>query len=142
MEETSEHCILGRHQSCSEERIEFFQTRSNAIILHDTLPAYCIAKVVEMETGDVIYDKVYMSPRSPPKISLKHDWMNELGSEDAQRPEGQVVQQVKSSQPNQPIPSPDHDRTGEPVVATDRTGQPVVRTEERCNPLLEQTREQ
>ena len=22
MEETSEHCILGRHQSCSEERIE------------------------------------------------------------------------------------------------------------------------
>ena len=71
--------------------LKFYQTRSNAIILHETLPAYCIPKVVGMETGDVIYDKVYMSPRPPPKISLKHDWKRESGSEDAQRPEGQVV---------------------------------------------------
>ena len=34
-----------------------------------------------METGDVIYEKVYASPRPPPKISLKHDWMKELDSE-------------------------------------------------------------
>ena len=47
-----------------------------------------------METGEVIYEKVYASPRPPPKISLKHDCRKELGSEDAQRPEGQVVQQV------------------------------------------------
>ena len=39
--------------------------------------------------------------------------MKELGSEDVQRPEGQVVQQFKSSQSNQPIPNPDHDRTGQ-----------------------------
>ena len=71
----------------------FYQTRSNAIILHETLPAYCIPKVVKMETGEVIYEKVYMSPRPPPKISLKHDWKRELGSEHTQRPEvGQVVQ--------------------------------------------------
>ena len=55
--------------------LKFYQTRSNAIILHETLPAYCIPKVVRMETGQVIYEKVYMSPRPPPKISLKHDWM-------------------------------------------------------------------
>ena len=67
-----------------------------------------------------------MSPRPPPKISLKHDWKRELGSEDAQRPDGQVVQQFKSSLSNQPTPNPDHDRTGQPVVGTDRTGQPVV----------------
>ena len=54
--------------------LKFDQTRSNAIILHETLPAYCIPKVVWMETGEVIYEKVYMSPRPPPKISLKHDW--------------------------------------------------------------------
>ena len=60
-----------------------------------------------------------MSPRPPPKISLKHDWKRELGSEDAQRPEGQVVQQFKSSQSNQPTPNTDHDRTGQPVVGTD-----------------------
>ena len=29
--------------------LKFYQTRSNAIILHETLPAYCIPKVVRME---------------------------------------------------------------------------------------------
>ena len=72
--------------------LKFYQTRSNAIILHETLPAYCIPKVVRMETGTVSYEKVCMSPRPPPKISLKHDWMKELGSEVVQRPDGQVTQ--------------------------------------------------
>ena len=76
-----------------------------------------------METGEVIYEKVYASLRPPPKISLKHDWMNELDSEVPQRPDGQVVQQFKSSQLNQPNPNPDHDRTAQPVVGSDpRTG--------------------
>ena len=72
-----------------------------------------------METGDVIYEKVYASPRPPPKISLKHDWMKELVSKVAQRLDGQVVQQSKSSQSNQPNPNPDHDRTEQPVVGCD-----------------------
>ena len=71
-----------------------------------------------METGEIIYDKEF---ESPPKTSLKHDWMKELGSEDAERPEGQVVQQSRSFQSNQPIPNPDHDRTGQPIVETSRT---------------------
>ena len=99
--------------------LKFYQTRSNAIILHETLPAYCIPKVVRMESGEVIFEKVYASPRPPPKISLKHDWMKELGSEVAQRPHGQVVQQSKSSQSSQLNPSPDHDRTVKPVVCRD-----------------------
>ena len=51
--------------------------------------------------------------------------MKELGSEVAQRPQGQVVQQSKSSQSNQLNPSPDHDdRTGQPVAGGDpRTAQ-------------------
>ena len=61
-----------------------------------------------MEIGEVTYEKVYASPRPPPKISLKHDWMKHLGSEVAQRPEAQV-QQSNSSQSNQPNPNPDHD---------------------------------
>ena len=59
MEETSKHCVLGRHQTCSEERIEVLPTRSNAIVLYDTLPAYCIPKAIKMETGEVIDEKVY-----------------------------------------------------------------------------------
>ena len=82
--------------------LKFYQTRSSAIILHETLPAYCIPKVVGIKTGEVLYEKVHMSPRPPPKISLKHDWKKELGSEVAQRPEGQVVQRSKSSQSKKP----------------------------------------
>ena len=81
--------------------LKFYQTRSNAIILHETLPACSVPKVVRMETGEVIYEKVYASPRPPPKISLKHDWKRELGSEDAQRPEGEVARQAKA--PNQTL---------------------------------------
>ena len=83
----------------------------------------------------------YMRHLGPlPKISLKHDWKRELGSEDAQRPDGQVVQQIKSSQSNQPTPNPDHDRTGQPVVGTDRTGQPVVSCHTNDVPDGSQTR--
>ena len=60
-----------------------------------------------METGEIIYGKVNASPRPPPK--LKHDWMNELGSE--------VARQAESSRPTQPNRNPNHDRTGRPVVA-------------------------
>ena len=110
-----------------------------------------------------------MSPRPSPKISWKHDWKREMGSEDAQRPEGQVVQQTRSSQSNQPIPNPSHDRTGQPVVGSDprtapgarktsrsleietrsfhekavkhgRTGQPVVGRDINHEPGVSQTR--
>ena len=49
--------------------LKFYQTRLNAIILHETLPACCIPKAIMMETGEVTYEKVYASPRPPPKIS-------------------------------------------------------------------------
>ena len=88
--------------------LKFYQTRSNTIILLETLPAYCIQKVVRMETGEVIYEQVYKSPRPPPKISLKHDWMKELGSE--------VARQAAVNQPTQPNPNPNHDGTVRPVV--------------------------
>ena len=105
---TSEYGVLGRHQPCSEERVEIlYQTRSNAIILHETLPAYCIPKIVRMETGRVKYEKILASPRPSPKISLKHDRMKELGSEVVRQPEGEIVQQSKSSQSSQPNPNPD-----------------------------------
>ena len=52
--------------------------------------------------------KVYASPRPPPRISLKHDWMKELVSE--------VALQAEGSQPTQPNPNPNHDRRGRPVV--------------------------
>ena len=78
--------------------LTFYQTRSNAIILQGTLPAYCIPKVVRWKTGEVLYEKSYMSPRPPPKISLRHDhdWTrgnDELGSTVEQQPVGKLVRQ-------------------------------------------------
>ena len=99
-----------------EKRLKFHQTRSNAIILHETLPAYCIPKVVRMETGEVKNEKIYASPRFPPKISVKHDWMKELGSEVARQPEKEVARQANTFQLTQPNPNPNHERTSKPVV--------------------------
>ena len=79
--------------------LKFYQTRSNAISLHETFPGECIQKVVRMETGGVIYEKVYESPRPPPKISLRNNWMKELGSEHAQQSEvGQLSRSFQSNQ--------------------------------------------
>ena len=64
-----------------------------------------------METGDIIYEKEYESPRPHPKISLRDNWMKELGSE--------VAGQAESSQPTQPNPNPVH-RTGR-LVETEQT---------------------
>ena len=44
------------------EGLTFYQTRSNAIILQGTLPAYCIPKVVRLKTGEVLYERPYFSP--------------------------------------------------------------------------------
>ena len=40
-----------------EKGLTFYQTRSNAFILQETFPAYCIPKVVRMKTGEVLYQK-------------------------------------------------------------------------------------
>ena len=74
--------------------LKFYQTWSNAIILYNTLPAFCMPKVVRMETGEIKNEELYESPRMPPKISMKPDWMKELGWE--------VARQAEVNQPTQP----------------------------------------
>ena len=107
-----------------EKGLTFYQTRSNAIILQGTLPAYCIPKVVRLKTGEVLFEKSYMSPRPPPKISLRHDhdWTrgnDKLGSTVEQQPVGKLVRQSRGevqhetfSQLTQPKPKPICDRSG------------------------------
>ena len=38
-----------------------------------------------------------MSPRPPPKISLRHDWTEKLGSKVDRQPEGEVARQAKTT---------------------------------------------
>ena len=96
--------------------LTFYQTRSNAIIFQDTLPAHCIRKVERLKTGEVLYERPYLSLPSQPKISLRHDhnWTRknyQLGSTVEQQPVGKLVQQsfgeaprVKLSKPTQSNP--------------------------------------
>ena len=110
--------------------LTFYQTRSKAIILQGTLPAYCTPKVVRLKTGEVLYERPYLSPRPPPKISLRHDWTRgevPLGSAVDRQPEGEVVRQSRGEvsrqatfpQPTQPIPKPICDRSGQPENTQD-----------------------
>ena len=56
-----------------KEGLKFFQTRSNAIILQGVLPANFIVRAERLKSGEKLYEKQYLSPRPPPKISLRHD---------------------------------------------------------------------
>ena len=99
-----------------------------------------------------MYERRYLSPRPPPKISLKHDhnWTkgNDQGSAVEHPPVGKLVQQslgetlqAGSSKPTQSKPI--DDRTGKPVIqeivvklqgelgSSDRTGKPVKDEDKR-----------
>ena len=93
------------------EGLTFYQTRSNAIILQGTLPASCIPKVERLKTGEVLYERRYLSLRPPPKISLRHDhnWTrgnDQLGSTVEQQPVGQLVQQSFGEAPRVNLSKP------------------------------------
>ena len=71
-----------------------------------------------METGEIKNEKVYASPRPPPKISFKDDWMKELDSE--------VAGGSEDSQQIQPKSKTQLSRTRKPVSEQP----PVLLTEE------------
>ena len=132
-----------------KEGLVFYQTRSNAIILQGTLPAHYISQVERLKSGEMLYESRYLSPRPPPKISLKHDhnWTtgnDQSGSTVEHQPVGKLVQQsfgeaprAESSKPTQSKPHPIVDRTVKPVTqeivgksqgelsSSDRTSKPV-----------------
>ena len=60
-----------------------------------------------MESGEIIYEKVYASPWSPPTISFKDNWIKELDSE--------VAGSSKDSQRIQPKPKTQLSSTERPV---------------------------
>ena len=135
-----------------KEGLKFYQTRSNAIILQGALPANCIVRAERLKSGEKLYERQYLSPRPPPKISLRHDlnWNKgqDQGSTVEHRPVGKLVQQslgetllFGSSKPTQ-SPKPIEDRSGKPVTqeivsvlqeelsSSDRPGKPMTEEEQ------------
>ena len=114
-----------------KEGLTFYQTRSNAIILQGILPAHCNSKVERLKTGEMLYERRYLSPRPQPKISLKHDhnWTkgnDQSGSTVEQQPVGKLVQQsfgeaprAEFSKPTQSKPNPICNRSGK-LMDTER----------------------
>ena len=76
---TKPRLALHKQKLAQRKGLKIYQTRSNAIILYDTLPAYCILKVIVMKSEEIIYQKEYVSPRQPPKFSYKDNWMCDFG---------------------------------------------------------------
>ena len=78
MEGTPRCRVLGHVQARSKKGTAvFFQTRSNAIILHDTLPSFCIERVVSTKIQEVSYAKTYQSPRPAPTVTLQDNWQKD-----------------------------------------------------------------
>ena len=135
-----------------KEGLKFYQTRSNAIILQGALQANCMVRAERLKSGEKLYERQYLSPRPPPKISLRHDlnWNKgqDQGSTVEHRPVGKLVQQslgetvqFGSSKPTQ-SPQPIEDRSGKPVAqeivsvlqeelsSSDRPGKPATEEEQ------------
>ena len=52
-----------------KKRLQFYQTRSNTIILYNPLPAVCIEKVVIRKSGEEVYSKTYQKRKHPSTIT-------------------------------------------------------------------------
>ena len=100
-------------QLAQRKGLKFYQTRSNAIILYDTLPAYCISKVIVMKSEEIKNQKEKVSPRPPPKISYKDNWMCDLDSD--------VAGSCKNTQRIEPKPETQLSNTGRPVGGQEST---------------------
>ena len=64
-----------------EKGLLFYQTRSHAVVLYDTLPAVCMEKLVRMNTKDELFQKVRLTPRVP-RVVLKSN--SQIGLQDQQ----------------------------------------------------------
>ena len=107
------------------------------------LPAYCIPKVVRLKTGEVLNEKAYMLPRPPPKISLRHERKRELGSriglESCSTTRKGSCSTSKILQTNQPIPSPNCDRSGQLDITHNVISVQACSSEDNKSHNVEQT---
>ena len=75
--------------------LQFYQTRSNAIIFYNTLTAICIEKVENMKSGEELYNKVYQSPRLPRRAALEPNLHHGRQGENIRPPPKQRMRSVR-----------------------------------------------
>ena len=110
--------------------MKFYQTKSNAIILQGVLPPSCIVRAERLKGGEPLYKRQYLSPRPPPKISLRNDlnwtrgtmiWALQLNIDQSGNSfNSHLEKQFISVLPSQPNPPKTNgDRSGKPVASRD-----------------------
>ena len=57
--------------------LQFYQTRSHAVVLYNTLPAACIEKAVCMKNTDELHHRIRLTPRVP-RVVLKSNSQHRL----------------------------------------------------------------
>ena len=82
MEETSRRGIWVDINCAVKKGLTFYQTRSNAIIFQETLPAYCIPKVVRLKTKEVLHEIIHVTSTSAKDLIEarieKENWVRKL----------------------------------------------------------------
>ena len=81
LETSSKLSILVQFELAQKRELQFYQTRSHAIVLYNKLPAVCFEKAICMKTKEELYHKVYLSPRLP-RVVLKAN--SQSGQQDQQ----------------------------------------------------------
>ena len=95
LETSSKYNTIGAILKLSQKRgVQFYQTRSHAILLCNTRLAICIEKTVRMKTKEELYHEVYQTPRLP-RIILKPNSQN--GQQD------QPEQEARTSSDHQSV---------------------------------------
>ena len=78
-----QNSVFWCHLKLAQEKdLQFYQTRSHAVVLCNTLPAACIEKAVCMKTQDELHQKVRSTP-SVPRVVLKSNSQQDPQSQDA-----------------------------------------------------------
>ena len=100
MEQASRRCILDRHQCCYWERLNILSDSMKCNHLPRNTSSLLYPESCQHEKWTSLKRKSVHVLRLPPKISLKHEWKRELGSEHAQRSEaGQLTFSLQFKQP-------------------------------------------
>ena len=79
-----------------KRRLQFYQTRSHAVALFNTLPAVCIEKAAYMKTGEELYSKVFQSQRVPRTVLTPN--LHYQGGHDLHQPKARPSADLQSKQ--------------------------------------------
>ena len=69
-------CVLYKISRAQDQGLQFWQTKSHAIIVHSPVPANCICWVIS-QNGDRILIERLSTPRPAPKVTLKSNWQSQ-----------------------------------------------------------------